>query len=212
MLRILPGAVKGDPADFADLNALLTKIAESQPMASKAKAEGAADGDAPKKGGKKKLLLILAPVVLLLGGGAGAYLTGMLDPLLGVEHAEGADAGHGGEGDHAAAEEDHAEAEPTEFYDLPEMLVNLSSTGNRVAYLKIKVALEYKEPEAKAKLEQLSPRVVDNFQTYLRELRADDIQGSAGMFRLKEELLARVNLAVKPVKVTDVLFKEVLVQ
>jgi flagellar FliL protein len=56
------------------------------------------------------------------------------------------------------------------------------------------------------------PRIVDNFQVYLRELRVDDLQGSAGMYRLREELLRRVNLAVRPARVKDVLFKEMLVQ
>jgi flagellar FliL protein len=32
------------------------------------------------------------------------------------------------------------------------------------------------------------------------------------MLRLREELMARVNNAVKPAKVNDVLFKEMLVQ
>jgi len=56
------------------------------------------------------------------------------------------------------------------------------------------------------------PRVTDIFQTYLRELRPSDLNGSAGLFRLKEELTRRVNLAVAPNQVNAVLFKEVVVQ
>ena len=52
----------------------------------------------------------------------------------------------------------------------------------------------------------------DSFQTYLRELRLDDLRGSAGMYRLREELLTRINVAVQPSKVSAVLFKEMLVQ
>ena len=58
----------------------------------------------------------------------------------------------------------------------------------------------------------LRPRIIDHFQVYLRELRVEDLRGSAGIYRLREELLARVNAAVKPTKVENVLFREVLVQ
>jgi flagellar FliL protein len=56
------------------------------------------------------------------------------------------------------------------------------------------------------------PRVSDVFQTYLRELRAGDLSGSAGLFRLKEELTRRVNVAVAPQQVSAVLFKEIMIQ
>jgi flagellar FliL protein len=78
--------------------------------------------------------------------------------------------------------------------------------------LKIKVALELANANDLPQVEKLMPRVLDNFQVYLRELRVEDLQGSAGMYRLREELLARVNAAVAPAKVNDVLFKEMLVQ
>ena len=134
-----------------------------------------------------------------IGGIAGAFFTGLLDPLLGAE----------------SAEEDH-EASPLAsnvlFYDLPEMLVNLNTGGKQTNYLKIKVSLEVESEAMLAQLEALLPRVVDNFQVYLRELRVEDLNGSAGLYRLKEELLVRVNTAIKPHKVKDVLFREMLVQ
>ena len=61
-------------------------------------------------------------------------------------------------------------------------------------------------------LEQVLPRIVDNFQVYLRELRIEDLKGSAGIYRLREELLLRVNAAAYPAEVRDVLFKEMLIQ
>ena len=62
------------------------------------------------------------------------------------------------------------------------------------------------------RVETVMPRIMDNFQAYLRELRIEDLKGAAGMYRLREELLSRVNAALAPVKVHDVLFKEMLVQ
>ena len=56
------------------------------------------------------------------------------------------------------------------------------------------------------------PRILDEFNVYMRELRPEDLDGAAGIFRLKEELLMRINQAVAPTRVKDVLFQEFLVQ
>jgi len=164
--------------------------------------DGSEDGGSG--GGKKKILLLAIPLVLIIGGAAGAYFTGLLDPLLGVEETVGD--GEDGEGGPAAP------AGPVAFTDLPEILVNLNTTGRKSSFLKIRVSLELPNVEDVVKVEGVQDRVVDAFQVYLRELRVEDLKGSAGMYRLREELLARVNAAVAPVKVNDVLFKEMLVQ
>lgn len=177
-------------------------------MASQATADaGAEDGVEievkPRGGfnGKKLILFVVLPLLLILGGGGAAYFLGLLDPLLGVEQEEG-----------AAIEDTQAEVGPSVYYELPEMLVNLNSTGKKANFLKILVSLELESQEAVHQVEAVLPRIVDSFQVYLRELRIDDLRGSAGLYRLREELLLRVNAAVAPVKVKDVLFKEMLVQ
>jgi len=97
--------------------------------------------------------------------------------------------------------------------DVPDMLVNLVGLpGERVQYLKVKVVLEVREEKQVEAIKPAMPRVTDIFQTYLRELRPADLNGSAGMFRLKEELTKRVNVAVAPNAVSAVLFKEIVVQ
>ncbi len=98
------------------------------------------------------------------------------------------------------------------FFDVPDIIVNIQSIDSMPAYLKLSVALELEKAEAKASIEPVLPRIIDQFQTYLRELRVDDIRGSQGVMRLKEELLRRVNLAVAPTPVRDVLLKEMIVQ
>ena len=157
------------------------------------------EGGGGRLSAKKLVLFIGFPLILIIGGLAAAYFMGFLDPLL---------------GDSATAEEDADKAalEEVVFFDLPEMLVNLNTGGKQTNYLKIKVSLEVAEPQMLEQLGTLQPRIVDSFQVYLRELRLEDLNGSAGLYRLKEELLVRVNTAVKPLKVTDVLFKEMLVQ
>jgi flagellar protein FliL len=162
------------------------------------------EGGSGGGGGKKKILMLAIPLILIVGGAAGAYFTGLLDPLIGGDPAavEG-EAGAAGDGEPAG---------PVAFTDLPEILVNLNTTGRKSSFLKIRVSLELPNALDVPSVEAVKDRVVDAFQVYLRELRVEDLKGSAGMYRLREELLARVNAAVAPVKVNDVLFKEMLVQ
>lgn len=156
--------------------------------------DGADEGStAPKS--KFKLIVAVVGVFVILSGGAAGYFLFM----------------------RPKAEEKHAEApaapKPPVFVDVPEVLVNLSSLpGERVQYLKVKIALEVKDQPVVAQITPAMPRVQDIFQTYMRELRASDLSGSAGMFRLKEELTRRVNAAIQPAQVNAVLFKEIIVQ
>ena len=92
------------------------------------------------------------------------------------------------------------------------MIVNLNTGGRKSTFLKIRVSLELEDAGDISRIETVMPRILDNFQVYLRELRIEDLKGSSGMYRLREELLTRVNAAAAPAKVHDVLFKELLVQ
>lgn len=104
-------------------------------------------------------------------------------------------------------------AKPAVFVDLPEVVVNLANSGSeRTQYLKIKIVLELPEQQMVERIQPVMPRVMDAFQTYLRELRPNDLDGSAGLYRLKEELTRRVNSAIAPGRINAVLFKEIVVQ
>jgi flagellar FliL protein len=173
------------------------------------KEEGESGGDGEEagesKGKGKAVIIIAAALLLVVGGAAGAYFTGLLDPLL---------ASLSGSGESAPKEEAVASAPQgtTVFYDLPEILVNLNNAERRSTFLKLRVSLELGSQQDVPKVEALMPRIIDNFQVYLRELRVEDLKGSAGMYRLREELLTRVAAATAPARVNDVLFKEMLVQ
>lgn len=103
-------------------------------------------------------------------------------------------------------------AKEAAFFDIPDIIVNLQTPDTTQAYLKLSLSLELEKTELKTAIEPVLPRVIDQFQSYLRELRVEDVRGSAGVMRLKEELLRRVNLAVAPTPVRDVLLKEMIVQ
>ena len=174
---------------------------EAEAAGDKPDGEGAA---APKKGllGKllsKKMLMIAVPALLLVvgGGGAGAYFF-----LI-----KKSDAAH-----EAKAEEVPLTPPKVAFSDMQDILVNIQTNDGTPAYLKLGVSLELEDEEQKAAMQPLMPRITDQFQAYLRELRLDDLKGSAGVLRLKEELLRRVNVAAAPYKVRDVLLKDIIVQ
>lgn len=158
-----------------------------------AEAEGE-EGEAPA-GSKKKLIVIGAVVLLLAGGGGGFFL--MKKKPAGDGHADAA-----------------AVKMPVVFLDVREMLVNLSAEPgqDKSKYAKLKIALELKDAKVESEVKPLMPRIEDTFQVYLRELRASDLAGSMGIYRLREELLRRVNVAIHPARAEAVLFKEVIVQ
>jgi flagellar protein FliL len=98
------------------------------------------------------------------------------------------------------------------YYDVPDLIVNIQTSDGTAAYLKLSLALELYTADEKPGLQALMPRIIDQFQGYLRELRADDLKGSAGVMRVKEELLRRTNVAAAPYRVRDVLLKEMIIQ
>lgn len=98
------------------------------------------------------------------------------------------------------------------YFDLPEMTVNLAATSERPQYLRVKITLEMADEKVQESLKTSMPRVIDAFQVHLRELRAVDLEGSAGIYRLREELMRRINVAIAPAKIRAVLFKEIVVQ
>ncbi len=201
-------------------------------------AEGEGEGNAPKKGKKKLIIIIAAVVVLAIVGVLASGMLGGGDKKKddehteeasehaeeGAEHAEAADDGHGEEaekeesghgGGHGEKDDKKGHAggagQPI-YYELPQFLVNLNSTNGRVSFIKMSVTLELKDKKSLDTVEANKPRIVDTFNTYLRELRASDVQGSAGVFRLRDELLARMNATIAGEPVKDVLFSEIIVQ
>jgi flagellar FliL protein len=162
--------------------------------------------------GNKKILIGTAAALVLLLGGAGYFLfSGSPAP----EQRENAAAeGEKKEAAHAATEEAKPEDQTNmpQFVDLPEMTINLVSTTGKPQFLRVRVTLEISDAMTAQKIQPVMPRVLDIFQVYMRELRVADIEGSAGIQRLKEELTKRVNQVVTPAHIEGVLFKDMLVQ
>ena len=170
---------------------------ETQTAPENAEADGEAEqaaGATKRKFSLKLIAMAVGGLVAFLGLGGGAY------------HFLFA-----GKSEAATAEN---QIKPPVFVDMPDVLVNLSSNSGseRTQYLKVKVVLEVPDQNISAQIQPVMPRIMDTFQTYLRELRPTDLDGSAGLYRLKEELTRRVNAAISPNRVNAVLFKEIVIQ
>lgn len=154
----------------------------------------------PKKkklSGKKLVLFILLPLLLLGGGAAAAYFL-LFNKAPDAAHEE-------------AAKEEAADT-PGFYFAMDELQDNLVSTGKRSAFLRLTLWLEVKDEEESKKLAGVMPRIVDQFHTYLRSLRIEDLQGADGVQRMRDELLMRARAAAKPIEIKDVLIKAMLAQ
>ncbi|MFM9891061.1 MAG: flagellar basal body-associated FliL family protein [Rickettsiales bacterium] len=178
---------------------------EAEAGAAKPEGEEGGEGEMAPKKGKRKLLMIVGAVVVLLLIGGGLFASGIL--------------GGGGKHEEKKSEEEVAaeaaaavEASKPVYYELPQFLVNLNSPTGRVSFLKMSVTLQLKDQAAVAAMDANKPRVLDAFNTYLRELRPSDVQGSAGIYRLRDELMTRLNSTVEEGLVKDILFSEIIVQ
>ena len=152
--------------------------------------------EAPKD--KSKMLILIIAAVVVLGGGIGGYFFLFAPKKDKAEHVE-------------------AEKKVTAFLDIKDMMIGMSPdtaqpTIGGARMMKLHVALEIADGKELPSIQALQPRIEDIFQVYLREMRPVDLQGSAAILRLKEELLHRVNLAVQPKKIDAVLIKELLIQ
>ena len=190
--------------------------------------EGAVEGEAPAKKKPPIVLIAAAAGVLVLGGG-GAAAFFLMKPKPEAHGEKGAEE-HGKkkekkkdekkkEGEGATAGTDGAAGTPVikegpdgvVFYTLPDIVVNMQTADGKSTFLKLKLTFELPDAETAEVLTPNLPRLQDMFQTFLRELRPEDLNGSQGTFQLRVELLRRVNLVAAPSKVNAVLIEEMLI-
>ena len=200
-----------------------------------------AEAAPPTRGGKKRLIVLLALPLLLGGAGAGLWFGGILPPLLGMaakpeDKSAGEPApGQAAPGQAAQGQATSGQAAPGTgtgtgtgagaagdgkpvarlapvFMEMPEIIANLNAGPRRSSFIKLRAKLELSRAEDEIAVRAAMPRLLDLFQTYLREMRPEELRGSAGTYRLREELIARANIAVAPARILDVLFPEIIVQ
>ena len=170
---------------------------------------GAADAAEAKPNKRKRLIIAAAAGVLLLGGGGGAYA------FMGGKDAQAADSAEADHDEAAKEESGHGEGGEggaEQFVDVPAMVVNLRNADGGSHFIKLHFMLV---PGAKATPDTLTgklPLLLDAYQPFLRELRPEDLAGSAAVFRIKEEMLVRANSTLGTGYVKDVLIQDLVQQ
>lgn len=191
--------------------------------------EEGAEGEAPAKKKPPILIIAIAAGVLVLGGG-GAAAFFLMKPKPAAEAGEhgkeekkekkkekkkeGGEGGEGGKEGAAAGGPAPVIKEGPDgvvFYTLPDIVVNMQTADGKSTFLKLKLTFELPDEDTAEALTPNLPRLQDMFQTFLRELRPEDLNGSQGTFQLRVELLRRVNLVAAPAKVNAVLIEEMLI-
>ncbi len=188
-------------------------------------AEAPGEGEEGAASARKKLplkLLIIGGVaaVLVLGGGGTAafmFLGAKPDPAGQGEAKPKKDKEKKGKGEKGEKGKEGEGAQVREgpdgvvFYTLPDVVVNMQTAEGRPTFLKLKLTLELPDHAAVEALDPSLPRLQDMFQSFLRELRPEDLAGSQGSYQLRTEILRRVNLVIAPSKANAVLIEEMLI-
>jgi flagellar FliL protein len=112
---------------------------------------------------KKIILMVVLPLFILAGAGSGLYFTGALDNVIGGEKKEE-------QAESAGYSEEGGTYGSAHFLEIPNMIVNLNSPDGQPRYLRLSVQLEMESSTDVSAVEAVMPRVIDQFQTYLREL------------------------------------------
>jgi flagellar FliL protein len=201
---------------------------EKKPKEAEAEAPEGAEGAEGEGGGKKKLplkMLIIGGVgalVVLGGGGTAAFMMLAPKPDPAAAEAGGKKKEEKKKDEKKKEEKGGKEGEKgapvvregpdgVVFYTIPDVVVNMQTADGRPTFLKLKLTLELPDEGAVEELDPNMPRLQDMFQTFLRELRPEDLSGSQGSYQLRMEILRRVNLVISPSKANAVLIEEMLI-
>ncbi len=147
-------------------------------------------------GGSKKRVLMIGAAVAVVALAAGLWFSGIL------KHVRG----------HATPKPAVAEVEAPVLIDLPDIVSNLDTGGHRATFIKLHAKLEVSHAAEAAALQAGMPQILDIFQSYLRSTRPEELRGGEGTYRLREALMNRIDMTLAPVRVTDLLFTQILVQ
>ena len=149
------------------------------------------------------LLLIGFLMVLMLGLGGGLFLMWNKLSTINVQ----ADANAAGQPDQEALLEQPLGT----IYALDTFIVNLADKGGN-RYLRITMDLELGIPELESELDKRLPQVRDSILMILPSKRFEDISPVAGKIALRDEILKTLNGFLARGEITNIYFKEFVVQ
>ncbi|MBF0283341.1 MAG: flagellar basal body-associated FliL family protein [Magnetococcales bacterium] len=156
------------------------------------------------KGGIVKLLILVIPPLLIgLGGG---YIVGQKITMKAVEEEKKKE---------PKPEEGPSAKDPNALvgpiFKLEPFVVNLAEPrGNR--YLKVAISMEMENDALKPEMERRQPQIQDIILSLLTSKSTQELQSLEGKFRLREELLSRINALLVNGKVKRLYFTDFVIQ
>jgi flagellar FliL protein len=149
-----------------------------------------------------RIILVVALLVIVGGSAGGFYFRAALTQLI-----------WGAAGEAGPPSKRVVRPDEVAYCDLPDIMVTLDSRGSSSKHVvKLSVSLELDDRAEQPHVQAYIPRVIDVFQVYVRQLSVEDVTGVPKIQQLRQEVLTRINTALQPTHVDDVLFREVLVQ
>ena len=105
-----------------------------------------------------------------------------------------------------------AGTDSSSYIEVPPIIVNLRSGDGQPRFLRLRFIIVAADAGQVNRINDRLPVVLDALQPFLRELRPDDLNGSAAVFRIKEAILARATQALGTGTVRDVLIQDLVQQ
>lgn len=95
------------------------------------------------------------------------------------------------------------------YFKFPDMTVNLKGKNN---FVKLSFTIELLQKEDEKTITTYLPRIIDQLQLFLRDLKYADFNGGGAIVKLKHAIELRINNVISPLKIYNVLIQELLIQ
>ena len=152
-----------------------------------------------------KILVLLIGVMMLLLLGLGGGLFMMWNKLSALNAQSMANASVQ---DGSTSNQDHPVGP---IFSLETFIVNLADKGGN-RYLRVTMDLELGNPEMESEVSQRLPQVRDSILMILPTKRFEDISTAQGKTALRDEIMETMNTYLLKGKITNIYFKEFVVQ
>ena len=156
-----------------------------------------------------KILIMLIGVVMVLMLGLGGGLFMMWNKLSAMETRSQSTAEDAEQGDQDSSVPVEKLLGP--IISLDTFIVNLADTGGK-RYLRMTIDLELDSEELESEVNKRLPQVRDSILTILPTKRFEDISSAKGKTALRDQMLERINGLLARGRVTNIYFKEFVVQ